>query len=104
MDQSRWQKQETKVHGEILLSLERRLVMRLSRRERFLVTMLMLLLLWTGFYKLWAGPEMFRILWEWEEGKDLEIRVRAKEREIRKDNSRLLEKLENAGKGPDLFR
>ena len=52
--------------------------MRLSRRERFLVTMLMLLLLWTGFYKLWAGPEMFRILWEWEEGKDLEIRVRAK--------------------------
>ena len=58
--------------------------MRLSRRERFLVTVLMLLLLWTGFYKLWAGPEMFRILWEWEEGKDLEIRVRAKEREIRK--------------------
>ena len=52
--------------------------MRLSRRERFLVTMLMLLLLWTGFYKLWAGPEMFRILWEWEEGKDLETRVRAK--------------------------
>ena len=52
--------------------------MRLSRRERFLVTVLILLLLWTGFYKLWAGPEMFRILWEWEEGKDLEIRVRAK--------------------------
>ena len=43
--------------------------MRLSRRERFLVTVLMLLFLWTGFYKLWAGPEMFRILWEWEEGK-----------------------------------
>ncbi len=100
MDQSRWQKQETKVHGEILLSLERRLVMRLSRRERFLVTMLMLLLLWTGFYKLWAGPEMFRILWEWEEGKRPGDPCEGKkEREIRKDNSRLLEKLENAGKG-----
>lgn len=77
--------------------------MRLSRRERFLVTMLMLLLLWTGFYKLWAGLEMFRILWEWEEGKDLEIRVRAKGTGNKKDNSRLLEKLENAGKGQIYF-
>lgn len=77
--------------------------MRLSRRERFLVTVLMLLLLWTGFYKLWAGPEMFRILWEWEEGKDLEIRVRAKGTGNKKDNSRLLEKLENAGKGQIYF-
>lgn len=77
--------------------------MRLSRRERFLVTVLMLLLLWTGFYKLWAAPEMFRILWEWEEGKDLEIRVRAKGTGNKKDNSRLLEKLENAGKGQIYF-
>ena len=46
---------------------------------------------------------MFRILWEWEEGKDLEIRVRAKGTRNKKDNSRLLEKLENAGKGQIYF-
>lgn len=39
--------------------------MRLNRRERFLVTVLMLLLLWAGFYKLWAEPQVSLIFWEW---------------------------------------
>lgn len=29
--------------------------MRLSKRERFLLAVLTLLLLWTGFYKFWIG-------------------------------------------------
>ena len=31
--------------------------MRLSKRERFLLAVLTLLLLWTGFYKFWIEPE-----------------------------------------------
>lgn len=77
--------------------------MRLSRREHLLVTVLMLLLLWTGFYKLWAEPKVFQVLWEWEEGKDLETRVREKGTGNKADSSKLLEKLENAGNGQIYF-
>ena len=52
--------------------------MRLSRRERFLVTVLMLFLLWTGFYKLWAEPQVFLIFWEREQARDLEMRIKSK--------------------------
>ena len=73
--------------------------MRLNRRERFLVTVLMLLLLWTGFYKLWAEPQVSLIFWEWEQARDLEMRIKSKGTENKNDSGKLREQLENAGKG-----
>ena len=60
--------------------------MRLNRRERFLVTVLMLLLLWTGFYKLWAEPQVSLIFWEWEQARDLEMRIKSKGTENKNDS------------------
>lgn len=77
--------------------------MRLSRRERFLVAVLMLLLLWTGFFKLWAEPKILQVLWEWEESKDLETRIKTKGTGNKTDSSKLQERIENAGKGQIYF-
>ena len=77
--------------------------MRLNRRERFLVTVLMLLLLWTGFYKLWAEPQVSLIFWEWEQARDLEMRIKSKGTENKNDSGKLRERLENAGKGQIYF-
>ena len=50
--------------------------MRLSKRERFLLAVLTLLLLWTGFYKFWIEPETDLLFANLQEINRLEEQIR----------------------------
>ena len=67
--------------------------MRLSKRERFLVAVLMVLLLWTGFYKFYVEPGAQRLLWTMEEIETLEERIRTEKSAIQDNTDYLKEQM-----------
>ncbi len=67
--------------------------MRLNRRERFLVAVLIILLLWTGFYKFYIEPEAGALLWKIDEMETLEEQIRIKGSTPKNGDSRLEEKM-----------
>ena len=54
--------------------------MRLSKRERFLLAVLTLLLLWTGFYKFWIEPETDLLFANLQEINRLEEQIKRENR------------------------
>ena len=67
--------------------------MGLSKRERFLVAVLMVLLLWTGFYKFYIEPGVQRLLWTMDEIETQEERIRTEKPETQDDGSYIKEQM-----------
>ena len=72
--------------------------MRLSKRERFLLAVLTLLLLWTGFYKFWIEPETDLLFANLQEINRLEEQIKRGGPQGKQNLEQTAEKLEQAGK------
>ena len=77
--------------------------MRLSKRERFLLAVLTLLLLWTGFYKFWIEPETDLLLANLQEINRLEEQIKRGGPQGKQNLEQTAEKLEQAGNGHIYF-
>ncbi len=73
--------------------------MRLSKRERFLLAVLTLLLLWTGFYKFWIEPETDLLFANLQEINRLEEQIKRGGPQGKQNLEQTAEKLEQAGNG-----
>lgn len=77
--------------------------MRLSKRERFLLAVLTLLLLWTGFYKFWIEPETDLLFANLQEINRLEEQIKRGGPQGKQNLEQTAEKLEQAGNGQIYF-
>ena len=77
--------------------------MRLSKRERFLLAVLTLLLLWTGFYKFWIEPETDLLFANLQEINRLEEQIKRGGPQGKQNLEQMAEKLEQAGNGQIYF-
>mgnify|MGYP007090329831 CR=1 FL=1 len=77
--------------------------MRLSKRERFLLAVLTLLLLWTGFYKFWIEPETDLLFANLQEINRLEEQIKRGGPQGKQNLEQMAEKLEQAGNGQKAF-